>query len=271
MSPTVPVGALVVIRPLVSPAHAGQMIVFHPPGDSHTYIHRIVAVGPGPTYRTKGDNDPRADPWTVPAEDVIGRAATVVPDLGWLLRAGPVVAGAVAAAVIIGLLIPRWRRWAYLDAVCAALLLISLRLHPFVRWQLVTLTRSANRTHAWLFNTGILPIQLRARPGDTSVVASGHSANLAGPVDQHLTIAGTAHLAPWQWTPIALVCAAPLIAAVIIAWGRERHARRPNSRDRPPVSSATCNAGTSPSELRASSGTGSVASLRSASQASAFS
>jgi len=196
MSPTVPVGALVVIRPLVSPAHAGQMIVFHPPGDSHTYIHRIVAVGPGPTYRTKGDNDPRADPWTVPAEDVIGRAATVVPDLGWLLRAGPVVAGAVAAAVIIGLLIPRWRRWAYLDAVCAALLLISLRLHPFVRWQLVTLTRSANRTHAWLFNTGILPIQLRARPGDTSVVASGHSANLAGPVDQHLTIAGTAHLAP---------------------------------------------------------------------------
>lgn len=218
MSPQIPVASLVVTSPLTLPAHPGAAIVFHPPGDGHLYVHRVVDVGPGPTYRTEGDNDFRPDPWVVPARDVVGRAAFIVPDAGWLVRAGPILAGALGAAIVVGLLFPSWRRWAYLDAGCGALLLTSLRLRPFVRWQLAALSHSARSARAWLFDTGILPIEVQAHPGTARVLAPGHAGTLLAPVHRHVTVVGSAAFSSWQWALVALVCAAPVLHAAVTAW-----------------------------------------------------
>ncbi len=220
MSPAVPVGALVVTRPARSPVRPGQVIVFHPPGDDHTYVHRVVAVERGPAYRTRGDNDPRSDPWTVPADHVVGQDFLVLPDVGWLVQAGGILAAATAIAVIVGSLLPRLRRWAYLDAASGALLAVSIRVHPFVRWQLVSLTHTAERSRAWLFDTGILPIQVREGIGRAVTVAPGRAATIVGPRSSSVPVSAHVFLTSWEWALICLICISPLVVAATVAWWR---------------------------------------------------
>ena len=216
MSPALLVGALVVTEPLGAPATVGDVIVFHPPGDTHTYVHRVVAVGPGPSYRTKGDNDPEPDPWSIPAAAVVGREVLTIPDLGWLLDAGLIFAAALALAAVVGSLFPRWRRWALFDALCVATWLMSLRVHPFVQWQVVTVTHTASHATAWLFNTGILPLRVQTQPGSSVVISPGHSATITGPLGRHIALVGTANLSPWQWVAVAAICALPMVVAAIL-------------------------------------------------------
>ena len=217
MSPGIPVGALAVTRPLEGVASLGSVIVFHPPGDAHAYIHRVVARAPGPVYRTKGDNDALRDPWSVPARAVVGRVVAVLPDVGWLVLGAPYLGGAFVAAAIVSLLFPRWRRWAAVDGACAALFVISMRLHPLVRWQIVTITSSAGRFHTWLFNTGILPIKVTARLGTSAAVAPGHSAILSSPLDARVLISGASGLSVVQRAIVAAASALPLVASVLAA------------------------------------------------------
>ena len=223
MSPAVPVGSLVITAPLGKPARVGELLVFRPPGNIHTYVHRVVAVGAGPTYRTKGDNDGRPDSWSVPSTSVIGHSVLVIPALGWLVTSAPLLAVALVAAAVVGYLLPRWRRWAVIDAICAAILLVSLRVHPFVRWQVITVTHSATRAAIQLFNTGLLPIAVRALPGSAATVAPGHSATLTGPLGHPITILGATHFTAWQWSAMTAVCALP--AAVAIVLTRPRSSR----------------------------------------------
>ncbi len=220
MSPAIPVGALVITAPLREAGRVGEVIVFRPPGDSHTYIHKIVASLAGPSYHTKGNNDPQPDPWTIPAGNVTGRVAVVVPDLGYLVFAAPILAVAILIGAIVGLLYPRWRRWAIVDSISAAIWLTSLRLHPLVRWQVISVTHLARQTHTWVFDTGILPIRVEARPGTTAGIAPGHSAIVTSPLGHPFTIVGMAHLTSLEWLVLAVICALPMIAALLLASGR---------------------------------------------------
>ena len=85
MSPTIPVGSLVLTRPTdANDLHVGEVIAFHPPTEPHTtYTHRIVAVLPGPAYSTKGDLDSSADAWVVVPKDVVGVEVHHFRHVGW--------------------------------------------------------------------------------------------------------------------------------------------------------------------------------------------
>jgi signal peptidase I len=112
MSPTIPVGALVVAVPAsADELRAGDVIVFERPDQRGTKIvHRIASVGQTPSGRvflTKGDANSSPDSWQVPATGQglkavysISRAGFAV---GWLhaamTRRGWLGAVAIIAAV----------------------------------------------------------------------------------------------------------------------------------------------------------------------------
>lgn len=82
MTPTYPVGAVVLDDTSGPPARAGDVITFRT--RSGPVTHRLVArTATG--WSTKGDANRDADPWTVPPRHVIGVVRTGVAGLGYLM------------------------------------------------------------------------------------------------------------------------------------------------------------------------------------------
>ena len=111
MQPTLPVGTVVVVRPVpVERIAVGEVVTFlaRDPGTSATRIvtHRVIAVDPGPVLRTRGDANDAPDPGGIVAADVRGVLRYSVPWVGripstsWLLLAGGVLLLLVGAGVL---------------------------------------------------------------------------------------------------------------------------------------------------------------------------
>ena len=89
MSPTFPVGSLVIVGP-VDPAdvEVGMAIAFQDPEDAGRLVtHRVVGMAPGTdlAFITKGDANATADPRPVPARYVRGRALWHITYLGTVM------------------------------------------------------------------------------------------------------------------------------------------------------------------------------------------
>ena len=86
MEPRLKVGALAVTRP-VEPEEvkAGDIILFHSPLGGKLTSHRVIAVQQSSSvqFRTKGDANEDADPFIVPAENVVGKICLHVSYLGY--------------------------------------------------------------------------------------------------------------------------------------------------------------------------------------------
>ncbi len=89
MEPTINVGDLIYVKG-VAPIdiEVGNIITFVPPRDSikGTLItHRVVEISYDTNevyFKTKGDNNPSVDPWTVTSEDVVGVQTAIIPGIG---------------------------------------------------------------------------------------------------------------------------------------------------------------------------------------------
>jgi len=66
----------------------------------HRVVERIVMDGKL-YYRTRGDSNPEADPWMVPAENVIGTVTFKIPYLGYLVLFVKSVYGLVTSITLI--------------------------------------------------------------------------------------------------------------------------------------------------------------------------
>lgn len=92
----------------------GDIVGFRVPsgeaGAGMVVIHRIVGLAPEGRFRTQGDNNPEADPWTIDAGDVTGRAAVRLPAVGLVSSyvRSPIgiagIFGGLAAWAVFGLL-----------------------------------------------------------------------------------------------------------------------------------------------------------------------
>lgn len=228
MGTAAPVGALVLTSPTqLSSLRVGDIIAYHPPTDaSETYTHRVVSVGPQ-GVRTRGDINGARDPWTLAQHDVIGRA-TVVPYVGWLLRALPLLL--VGGGVIWGATatwLPPLRRGPVRMAGTSILFSVSaVLLKPFVNVVQLETQSTAHGAYIRMVSTGLLPIRLSA--------ADGHGQ--AAPVD--LSRAGTVavahftgghrgmqyelqthlHLALWQWALLAVFSLSPLLWTLLVGF-----------------------------------------------------
>lgn len=110
MEPSVPRGALVIVRPTV-PATlvVGDIVTYHLRGQAVT--HRIAAIdefGDARAFRTKGDANAAPDPEPVAFDDRAGLLVAQVPLAGWILGLvhayGRPLAVALALAVAVAVL-----------------------------------------------------------------------------------------------------------------------------------------------------------------------
>ena len=121
MRPGIQPGDLVLVTPEpVGAVHAGQVVLFKPPGNGEPVLHRVVSVnrvGGVPAIHTKGDANNVADPWDARLHGTRAwRVSAVIPHLGYLAVAEhhPAVRRALtlallAAGVATGLAVI-WRR-----------------------------------------------------------------------------------------------------------------------------------------------------------------
>ena len=93
MEPTIHRGSLVFDQIVnVSDLRKGDVITYVPPGNAEPVTHRLISRKDGkkggPVFRTKGDNNPVADPSTFQlGRPKQARFAFSVPYLGWLFIA----------------------------------------------------------------------------------------------------------------------------------------------------------------------------------------
>jgi signal peptidase len=104
MRPTVSPGDLAITQGVpMSSLRAGDVIVFTPPTETQSVLHRI-ASREGNVITTKGDANSVADPWHATLTGATGyRLVLVVPYLGWLseLRSAALVAAGLIVALFI--------------------------------------------------------------------------------------------------------------------------------------------------------------------------
>lgn len=87
MEPELKVGSVVVTRPVeVGEIKVGDIITFYSPLDERPTSHRVVAVEEGSAFhfRTDGDANEDADPFIVPAQNVVGKVWFHLPLLGYV-------------------------------------------------------------------------------------------------------------------------------------------------------------------------------------------
>jgi signal peptidase I len=221
MSPTVPVGSLVLTRPVPDGGpKVGQIIAFHPPNEPHTtYTHRVVKILPGPTYSTKGDLDASPDAWVLTQKDIVGVATHHFKRVGWLVRALPYLA--IGAVLLIGLAMwaPRTRRrLTYFVGGTIVLSVPILVLRPLVRGVFVGSGLIAGRVHAGVVNTGLLPLRFVMKGATTQHTAAGYPAVLIArpPANGRLLITGTVDLSLLGWIVLVLICLSPLLVALTV-------------------------------------------------------
>ena len=112
MQPVLNYGDLIIVRRETAEGIAvGDIIAFNVPSPYDRWapsptVHRVVEklVVDGKTFfKTKGDNNPREDPWIVPAENVIGKYAGKIPYVGLIVLSLRSPLGLALAAVLIAL------------------------------------------------------------------------------------------------------------------------------------------------------------------------
>jgi signal peptidase I len=118
MSPLLNQGDMVVTRPVEAQnVSLGDVIVFHSvDGPEYLMCHRVTEIETSPslTFKTRGDANASADPFTVPAKNLVGELAFSIPFLGY-----PVLFLKTGAGLVFSLIIP--------GAVIIAICLKSLK------------------------------------------------------------------------------------------------------------------------------------------------
>ncbi|MFA5869712.1 MAG: signal peptidase I [Candidatus Bathyarchaeia archaeon] len=121
MQPVLNYGDLIIVRREAAEGIVvGDIIVFNVPSPydrlaSSPTVHRVVEelVVDGETlFKTKGDSNPGGDPWSVSAENVIGKYAGKVPYLGSavLFLRGPIGLTSITALIALSFLYPYFKK-----------------------------------------------------------------------------------------------------------------------------------------------------------------
>jgi len=109
MEPRLKVGSLVVTRP-VEPEEieVGDIIIFHPVTVGENPIaHRVIGIDQTSPlhFQTKGDANGKPDPFTVPAQNLVGKICFDIPSLGFFTEFLKTPVGFFFGMVIPGLII----------------------------------------------------------------------------------------------------------------------------------------------------------------------
>lgn len=230
MGRAAPVGSLVVVRPVAATElRVGDVITYRPPGERGTsYTHRIVEVDPT-GFRTRGDINGAADPWTVTPQMLVGMVTVTVPGLGWILRVAPWLA--IGAVVIWSATWPiraaGTRAALRLAGFCATVTGTLLVLRPVAGYSVLTMAPADGGLLATVVSTGLLPVRVSAAGGGGATLPPGAMTRLLLPVspDGHVQLASSLGLDAVGWCVLGLVCAMPLLGVLLVGLPAEETRR----------------------------------------------
>lgn len=215
MGTAAPVGTLVITT--TQPAYeVGDIISFR--SGERTHTHRIVQVRPDGQYVTKGDLNGVADPLPVRPADVIGKAAAILPGLGWLFTGLPWLLGGALAVYFLTArpkLAARHRAALRILGTTVVFCAVALWLRPWLNVNMLGFTPADNGgVLMHVVNTGLFPLDALG-----SRLVSGQDAVV------HLTQAGegglyiltpTPALEWWQLAILIIVCLTPMAASLLM-------------------------------------------------------
>lgn len=177
MAETAPVGTLVVAHPK-DVYVVGDVVTFVV--DGRTVTHRIVGVQDG-RFITQGDLNGSPDAWQLQPEQIVGTVIAIVPGLGFLLKAAPVLflAGIVVETLarLIGGTRRGWRIGLRLTGWSLAVTGMSLWLRPWFNVQMMDFRAADDGSGALMHivNTGLFPVlagATRLVSGEDGVILS---------------------------------------------------------------------------------------------------
>ncbi|SDQ20618.1 signal peptidase I [Curtobacterium sp. UNCCL20] len=223
MGETAPVGTLVLDLPVdVSTLHVGDVVSFETDANPGVvYTHRIIDVDADGGLHTRGDINGATDPWTLTQENVIGTPALLVPNLGWLFRAAPLL--------LIGTLVIWTLTSVFTDRVTRSSLRIAggaltvsyaaFILKPFVNVTTITNTASPTGVDATIVSSGMFPVRVQA-PGAESVHLVdgqvGHMVIHELTKNGHYQLASSIDLGPVGWALLVAACLIPLVLCLAV-------------------------------------------------------
>lgn len=121
MEPAIKVGSLVITHPIEPEEVAvGDIITFRPVSVGENMItHRVIGIGHSSSiyFETKGDANDKPDPFTVPAQNLIGKVSFHTPYWGYFTEFLKTPIGFLFAVVIPGVVLIT----AYILAILRAL------------------------------------------------------------------------------------------------------------------------------------------------------
>lgn len=231
MGTAAPVGTLVLTRPTsIDSLQVGQIIAFHPPtSPSETYTHRIVAITDGRAH-TRGDINGATDPWALSDHDIIGRATVIIPRLGWLVLAAPLLLiGNLAVWIITALWLRRERRGPLRTTAAGLLFALACQmLKPFTSVVQLATTSTAHGSSVTVVSTGLLPIQIRPVPGHGTAAPVnlrmgevGVARFTHGNAGQQNQLSAHLHLSWAYWVVMGLLWSMPLLWSMAVGYRPE--------------------------------------------------
>ncbi|MGL4339466.1 MAG: signal peptidase I [Rhodoglobus sp.] len=221
MGRAAPVGTLVLSTPVsLSELSVGEVVTFVPPETNTVYTHRIDEIT-AQGLITRGDINGATDPWVIGTADLVGKASTVLPGVGWLLRSIPfLVIGGLLVWFLSGFLRTALRR--SVARIMGFSLVVSLTafiLRPFVGITVLEAEASLSGAKATVVSTGLLPIRVQATGGNSVDIVSGQLGQLRIPTlleNGSYQLGSTLNLSLLGWILFGLACATPLLWCLIV-------------------------------------------------------
>ncbi|OII07052.1 S26 family signal peptidase [Curtobacterium sp. MCBA15_008] len=223
MGEAAPVGTLVLDLPVdVATLHVGDVVSFETAANRGVvYTHRITAVDADGGLHTRGDINGATDPWTLTQDDVIGTPALLVPHLGWLFRAAPLL--------LIGTLVIWTLTSVFTDRVTRSCLRIAggaltvsyaaFVLKPFVNVTTITNTSSPSGVEATIVSSGMFPVRVEAQGADSLHLVDGQVGRMVIhelTKNGHYQLTSNIDLGPVGWALLIAACLVPLVLCLSV-------------------------------------------------------
>jgi signal peptidase I len=223
MGEAAPVGTLVLDLPVqVSSLHVGDIVSFRvSEAPDTTYTHRIIAIDADGGVHTRGDVNGATDPWTLTQENIVGTPALLVPHLGWLFRAAPLLLiGTLLIWVLTSPFSDRITRSSL--RIAGSALTVSFAafvLKPFVNVATITNTASPHSVVATVISSGMFPVRVQAQGGGSVHLVDGQVGRVVIDKltsDGQYQLTSNIDLDPLGWALLVAACLVPLVLCLAI-------------------------------------------------------
>jgi len=223
MGEAAPVGTLVLDLPVqASTLHVGDIVSFRVSAAPDTiYTHRIIGIDADGGIHTRGDVNGATDPWTLTQENLVGAPALLVPHLGWLFRAAPILLiGTLIISVLTSPFADRITRSSL--RIAGSALTVSYAawvFRPFVNVTTITNTANPDSVVATVVSSGVFPVRVQAHGGNSVHLVDGEVGRVV--IDElnrhgHYQLTSNIDLDPAGWVLLVCACLVPLVLCLIV-------------------------------------------------------